>query len=225
MPLACNLRPEFEYVGSAPRKFSLVLAFVVAGASGIAVFITDSGPDPDPMTAMALAPVEALSSARNVIPAGTAKMQAAEADVVQKPPKAGESKSPCQENATEKLGSNCTPGKAYTPRSVQAVNERPAIAAVPIGRRDRPALRSSERATPVAATPDGPDGFAKQADAGPAMDAAPASAVVEPPTRAASVEKVRTRSSQVHRRDRNGYSSSPRYSYRNYYQSGYARVW
>src|SRR5207245_3208938 len=59
--LACNLRPEFEYVGAAPRKFALVLAFVVAGASGIAVFITDSGPDPDPMTAMALAPVEALS--------------------------------------------------------------------------------------------------------------------------------------------------------------------
>ena len=85
MPLACNLRPEFEYVGAAPRKFALVLAFVVAGASGIAVFITDPGPDP--MTAMALAPVEALSSARNVIPAGTAKMQAAEAAVVQKPPK------------------------------------------------------------------------------------------------------------------------------------------
>ena len=224
MPLACNLRPEFEYVGSAPRKFSLVLAFVVAGASGIAVFITDSGPDPDPMTAMALAPVEALSSATNVIPSGTAKMQAPEAAVVQKPPKAGESKSPCQETATEKLGSDCTPGKAYTPHSVQAVNERPAISAVPIGR-DGPALLSSERATPVAAIPDGPDGFAKQADAGPAMDAAPASAVVASPTRAASVEKARTRSSQVHRRDRNGYSSSPRYSYRNYYQSGYARVW
>ena len=158
MPLACNLPPEFEYVGSAPRKLGLVLAFVVAGASGIAVFITDSGPDPDPMNAMALAPVEALSSA------------------------------------------------------------------IPIGR-DGPALLSSERATPVAATPDGPDGFAKQADAGPAMDAAPASAVVEPPTRAASVEKVRTRSSQVHRRDRNGYSSSPRYSSHSYYQSGYARVW
>src|SRR2546427_4040993 len=43
VPLACNVRPEFEYVGSARRKFALVLAFVVAGASGIAVFITDSG--------------------------------------------------------------------------------------------------------------------------------------------------------------------------------------
>ena len=221
MPLACNLRPEFEYVGAAPRKFALVLAFVVAGASGIAVFITDPGPDP--MTAMALAPVEALSSAINVIPAGN-KMQAAEAAVVQKPPKAGGSKSPCQETATEKLGSDCTPGKAYTPHSVQAVNERPAISAVPIGR-DGPALLSSERATPVAATPDGPDGSAELADAEPAADAAPASVVVESPTPAASAKKARTRSSQVHRRDRNGYSSSPRYSYRNYYQSGYARVW
>ena len=222
MPLSCNLRPEFEYVGSAPRKLGLALAFVVAGASGIAVFMADS--DPDPMNAMALGPVEALSSVVNATPAGTARTQAAGAAFAQKPTEAGGNKSPCQENATEKLSSDCTPGKAYTPRSVQTVSERPAIAAVPIGR-DGPALLSSERATPVAATPDGPDGFAKQADAGPAMDAAPASAIVESPTRAASVEKARTRSSQVHRRDRNGYSSSPRYSYRNYYQSGYARVW
>jgi len=220
VPLSCNLRPEFEYVGSAPRKLGLALAFVVAGASGIAVFMADS--DPDPMNAMALGPVEALSSVVNATPAGTARTQAAGAAFAQKPTEAGGNKSPCQENATEKLSSDCTPGKAYTPRSVQAVSERPAIAAVPIGR-DGPALLSSERATPVAATPDGPDGFAKQADAGPAMDAAPASAIVESPTRAASVEKARTRSSQVHRRDRNGYSSSPRYSSHN--QSGYARVW
>ncbi len=222
MPLACNLRPEFEYVGSAPRKLGLALAFVVAGASGIAVFMADS--DPDPMNAMALGPVEALSSVVNATPAGTARTQAAGAAFAQKPTEAGGNKSPCQENATEKLSSDCTPGKAYTPRSVQAVSERPAIAAVPIGR-DGPALLSSERATPVAATPDGPDGFAKQADAGPAMDAAPASAIVESPTRAASVEKARTRSSQVHRRDRNGYSSSPRYRSHSYYQSGYARVY
>jgi hypothetical protein len=222
VPLACNLRPEFEYVGSAPRKLGLALAFVVAGASGIAVFMADS--DPDPMNAMALGPVEALSSVVNATPAGTARTQAAGAAFAQKPTEAGGNKSPCQENATEKLSSDCTPGKAYTPRSVQAVSERPAIAAVPIGR-DGPALLSSERATPVAATPDGPDGFAKQADAGPAMDAAPASAVVESPTRAASVEKARTRSSQVHRRDRNGYSSSPRYRSHSYYQSGYARVY
>ncbi len=222
MPLSCNLRPEFEYVGSAPRKLGLALAFVVAGASGIAVFMADS--DPDPMNAMALGPVEALSSVVNATPAGTARTQAAGAAFAQKPTEAGGNKSPCQENATEKLSSDCTPGKAYTPRSVQAVSERPAIAAVPIGR-DGPALLSSERATPVAATPDGPDGLAKQADAGPAMDAAPASAVVESPTRAASVEKARTRSSQVHRRDRNGYSSSPRYRSHSYYQSGYARVY
>jgi hypothetical protein len=147
-------------------------------------------------------------------------MQAAEGAVVHKPPEAGGSKSPCQKNAAEILGSDCPPGKAYAPRSVQVVNERTAIAAFPIGR-DGPALLSSERATPVAATPDGPDGFAKQADA---MDAAPASAVVESPTRAASVEKGRTRSSQVHRRDRNTYSSSPR-SNHSYYQGGYARLW
>jgi hypothetical protein len=117
-----GLEPSFsgEYASFAPRNLGLVIAFLVAGASGIAVFIADSIPDPDPpMTAMALAPVEALS--RNVLSLGSAKMQAPEVAVLQKTPKAGGSKSPCQENATEKLGSSCSPGKAYTPHSVQAV--------------------------------------------------------------------------------------------------------
>jgi hypothetical protein len=220
--VACNLRPEFEYVGSAPRKLGLAIAFIVAGASGIVVFMADSGPDPDPMNAMALAPVEALSSAINATPAGTAKT---EATFVQRPAKDGGSKSPCQQNTAEKLVSDCTPGKAHKPRSVQAVNERPATAAVPIGHRDGPALLPSEPAIPDAATLDDPDGSAKRADAAPATDAAPASAVVESPTPAASVKKAQTRSRHVQRRDRNAYSPSPRYSYHNHYQSGYARVW
>ena len=54
MPLARDLHPEFGYVGSAPRlfrKLALVLAFLVigliAGVSGVAVFV--ASPDPDPM--------------------------------------------------------------------------------------------------------------------------------------------------------------------------------
>jgi hypothetical protein len=105
---------------------------------------------------------------------------------------------------------------------VQAVNEQPAIAAVPIGHRDGPALLPSAPALPVAAIPGGLDGSAKPADAKLDTGAAPALAVVESPTPATSAKKARTRSSHVQRRDRNTYSRSPSYSY---YQSGYARVW
>jgi hypothetical protein len=200
----------------------LALAFVVAGVSGIAVFIAESAPDP--MNAMALAPVEAVRSAIRAT-AGTAEPQAAEAALVQQPPKALGSKPPCQENNAKNLGGDCTPGKAQKPRSVQAGNEQPAITAAPIGHRDGPALLPSEPAIPVAATPDGLDGSAKPADPKPDTDAAPALAVVESTTPAASAKKARTRSSHVQRRDRNAYSRSPSYSYHNYYQSGYARVW
>jgi hypothetical protein len=219
VPRAFYLSPEFEYVGSAPRKLGLVLAFIVAGASGIPVFIADSGPDADPMTAMALAPVETLSIAMNGAPAAPAQLPAAQAAFAQNLSKTG-GKPLCQQNIAQDF-SDCTQGNAHKPRSVENVKERPTIATVQVV---GPILLPSESTTPIVVTPDGPDGSAKRADAKPATDAAPASAVVESPT-PADVKKVRPRSGHVQRRDRNAYSPSPRYSYRNYYQNGYARVW
>jgi hypothetical protein len=194
VPLVRDLHPEFGYVGFAPRlyrKLGLVLAFIVfglvAGASGVAVFMAD--PDPDPMHAMALAPAEALVSLPSSIPAAPAATKG-DAAFAQKAPKAGEIKPPT--------------------RAVQAVNERPAIAAVAIGHRD------AEPAIPVVATPQTPDGSAMPADA---ADAAPA--VAESPAPAASPKKSRARGNQAQRRYRDEYS--PRHS--GYYQGGYARVW
>ena len=172
VPLVSYLRPDFEYVGAAPRKLGLALAFIVAGASGIAGFIADPGPDADPMTARALAPVETLSIAMNDAP-------------------------------------------------VEVVREGPAIAAGQVG---GPALLPLNLTIPIVVTPDGPDGAAKRTTAEPATDAAPVSAVVGSLTPADSAKKPRTRSSHIQRRDRNAYSRS-RYSYPNYYQNGYARVW
>ena len=108
--------------------------------------------------------------------------------------------------------------------SIQALNEHPVIPAVPISHYDEPVLPLSEPAIPVAAKPDGPNGFAKPADAEPAADAAPASAVAESAMPAASAKKARTRSSYVQRRDRSAYSLSPNYM-QYYYQVGYARAW
>ena len=108
--------------------------------------------------------------------------------------------------------------------SIQAVNERPVIPAVSTDHRDGPTLLLSEPAIPVAATPDGPDGSAKRADAEAVADAAPASAVVENSMPAASAKKARTRNSYVQRRDRSAYSLSPSYM-QYYYQVGYPRAW
>jgi hypothetical protein len=225
VPFACDQYPEFEYAGSYPRKLGLALAFIIAGASGIAVFMADSDPGADPMNAMALAPAEALRSAINAIPAETTKTPVAEAALVQTIPKVGGSNPPCQKETTaENLSADCALGKPHKPRPV-AVNERPAIAAAPIGHRNGPALLPSDPAIPVAATPDGPDGSAKTADVEPAMDAAPASAVVEFPTPAASAKTARTHRSHVQRRQRNAYSRPSSYSYHNYNQSGFARLW
>jgi rare lipoprotein A len=99
--------------------------------------------------------------------------------------------------------------------SIQALNERPVIRAVPISHYDEPVLPLSEP------KPDGPDGFAKPADAEPAADAATASESAMP---GASAKKARTRSSYVQRRDRSAYSLSPNYM-QYHYQVGYARAW
>jgi hypothetical protein len=237
--LACALHPEFGYFGS-PRlcgKLGLVLAFMVfglvAGANGLGVFMAV---DPDPMHAMALAPAEAA----------TAETKAVEAALARKTSSAGRYRSPYRESITEQPDGDCSSGKARNQRPVQAVNERPAIAAIPIGHRDGPAVLPSEPEILGAATPNIPDDAAKPEDA---AEAAPASSVKEsaavPP---ASAKTLPTRSKYVQHRDqddrkyvqrhnqdnrkyvqrrnRNEYSPSPSYSNHNYYvQSGYARVW
>jgi hypothetical protein len=228
VPLARDLHPEFGYVGFAPglcRKLGLVLAFIVfglvAGASGVAVFMAD--PDPDPMHAMALAPAEALIGAPGSSPTAAAKTKATKADMApktwaQKPPKTGEIKSPCRESTTEHLGGDCMPGRAIKPRPVQAINERPAIASVPIGHREAPALLPSEPAAPVAAAPETPDGSATPADA---ADATPA--LAQPPAPPPAAKKARPRSNQqVQRREEHSPSRS---SSNHDFQSGYARIW
>src|ERR1700730_3547437 len=72
VPLARDLHAEFGYIGNAPavlRKLGCATAFVafglIAAISNFSVFVTQ--PD-DPMTAMALAPEQALNSAAPAAP-------------------------------------------------------------------------------------------------------------------------------------------------------------
>ena len=225
MPLARDLHPEFGYIGSAPklfRKLGLVSAFVafglMAGVSGIAVFM--AGPDPDPMHAMALAPSEALLST----PPASAPPANAVAAEEQKTLNAGVTLPPCGGYVSERLGDDCSSFRMHRSRTVPAMNERPAIAAVAIGRRDEPAALPPQPAVNVAAIPQTPpDDSAVPADSVEVPAAAPATAAVAPVAKAA-----RSRSRHVARRE--GYSSGRSSWARSAYSGssrggGYAGMW
>ena len=216
MPFARDLHPEFGYIGSGPRlwrKVGIVLAFTVFGliaaTSGLSIFMAP--PEPDPMQAMALAPAQPLIRLPSAADESTPSADAS----AQTPMKASRIKSPsCGENAAESLSGNCAP--ARTPRPAPAVNERPAIATVAIGRQDGPALLSSEPAIAVSAMPQMPEGSAMPAES---ADAPPAVAPTGHPP--AVIKKSRPRT-QARHRERNQYVHSPS---SNGYQGGYARLW
>ena len=225
MPLARDLHPEFGYIGSAPklfRKLGLVSAFVslglIAGVSGIAVFT--AGPEPDPMHAMALAPSEALLST----PPASAPPANAVAAEEQKTLNAGVTLPPCGGYVSERLGDDCSSFRMHRSRQVPAMNERPAIAGVAIGRREEPAALPPQPAVNVAAIPQTPpDDSAVPADSVEVPAAAPATAAVAPVAKAA-----RSRSRHVARRE--GYSSGRSSWARSAYSGssrggGYAGMW
>jgi hypothetical protein len=167
VPLARDLHPEFGYVGSAPRLFrklglmSVFAAFgLVAAASGVAVFM--AGSEPDPMNAMALAPAEALI-APSPRPASPAQARVVERQTIP----ADASRPPCRDYASERFGDDCISLRIRKPRPVQPLNERPAIAAVPIGHRDDPSVLAAPAT--VAAIPAPPKASATVA----AIPAAP----------------------------------------------------
>ena len=228
MPLARDLHPEFGYVGFAPRlfrKIGIVLSFIVFGlvacVSVVAVFL--AGSDPDPMNAMALAPAETFVGATNATTPASAEARTTQAstqksDKAEGVSKAAAIKPPCRESSGGQPD-DCTFVRAYKPRPALAVNERPAIAAVPIGRRDEPAALPVEApAIGVAAAPQTPEAAATASDPVVPAEVAPVAAAPAP---AAVTKKPRPRNTKVvhHRRETPARSSS--YDF----MSGYARLW
>ena len=204
MPLARDLHPEFGYVGSAPRlyrRLGLVSVFVafglVAGASGVAVFM--AGSDPDPMNAMALASAEALTApSPDVATPAQARVVEGQASP------AGASRPPCRDYVFERFGDDCSSIRIHKPRSAPSLNERPAIAAVPIGHRDDPSVLPAPAT--IAAIPALPEVTAAPTDAGEAPAAAaptaPAASVAKPVSTRARPARRESNSSR-----RAGYSS------------------
>ena len=228
MPIACTLHPEFGYFGSIPRLFRkscIVFALMVFGlVSGVgAVTIFKAASDPDAMSAMALAPAEGLSSTARSTPTGIAESNSRKGEFAQEDPTM---KPRCQKNATEHLGGDCIAGQTRRPRSTLALNERPAVAAVPIGHRDDPAVLPPKPAAPVVAD------TASAAETPSAEPTLPASLPSAAPTktRERHHERVQRREGErAHRREREHreYASTPRhYSNRQAYQAGgYAGLW
>jgi hypothetical protein len=212
------LHPEFGYVGTSSFCRILVAFLVcglIAGASGVIRF--KEAPEPDPKDAMALATGEALSSTPS-IPAAIAEPYSDNAEFAQKPPDTGA--------IAPTLSSR-------RPRSIQAINERPPIDAIPIGHADRPAVLSSEPAIPDTATPETPASSSNPRDDAPPADPSIALAT-DAPAPVASAVKRPAHSNHVRRRGRGDYSRSANYAdhyyelrpnYQSYYRRGYARVW
>jgi hypothetical protein len=212
------LHPEFGYVGTS-TFCRILIAFLVcgliAGASGVIRF--KAAPQPDPKDAMALVTGEAVSSTPP-IPAAIAETYSDISGLAQKPPNTGA--------IAPTLSSR-------RPRSIQAINERPPIAAVSIGHADRPAVLPSDPAIPLTATAETPASSSNPPDDAPAAQPSIALAA-EAPAPVASAAKRPAHSNHVRRRGRSDYSRSanyadhyyePRPNYQSYYRSGYARIW
>jgi hypothetical protein len=231
VPRVPVLHPEFGYIGTPSFSRGLI-AFVVcglvAGASAVSIFKAD----PDPRSAMALAPAEALSSTARSSPRGIAESNSGKGEFAQETPTTGAMKPRCQKNATEHLGGDCIAGQTRRPRSILALNERPAIAAVPIGHRDDPAVLPPEPAAPaVAALPEDAD-TATPAETPSAEPASPASLPAVTPTKTRERHRERAQRREGDRarrreREHHEYASTPRhYSNRQAYQArGYAGLW
>jgi len=227
---------------------AFVVCGLVAGAISFAIF--DSMPEPDPMNAMALAPPDALAARKLVSPAARSEKPPGNAPSVQKigedgadqSRKAGPLKPTCRENFGEARQGDC-PVRVTRMRPPRAVNERPAIAAVPIGHRDDPTMIPAPPQTRIGAGPLPADPPAEpKANPPPtqlsvaeetAADAAPAAEPAPPvPVPAVASKKPRAPVHHTSRRhEQYSYSSSSsarssRYGgSRTYVQAGYARLW
>ena len=236
------LHPEFGYADTSSYSFATFMAFVacgvVAGAISIAVF--NSEPDHDPMDAMALAPADALSVPKPAEPATQSEKRLANGPSAPKAGdkgKAGSIKPTCGESPGEVREGDCTPIRVVRRRPPKAVNERPLIAAVPIGHRDDPTELPASPPAPIAVNPspvvhpEEPKTAPARTEASVGEETSPdaASAAVTPPASMPTVtpEKPRQRVHHAPRRNNEySYTSRSRYSVpRTQPQGGYARLW
>jgi hypothetical protein len=237
MPAAHYAHPEFGLLCPTPRlrrTVRIAFACMVLAAIGVAVLRASNSPP------------SILTAASREESAGTSPDagQALAATFAARPSltegaETGAVKTACeQDNSAHRtwayLDGKCVAGKARKPRMVRVATDRPAIAAIAIGRTSAAPERALEPVSPAAGAPAGP-----QADPPKSAPAAPidAAASAEPPPRpaAASKKPQKTARSQNRRRDPGGTDglwgrevraddwSARGYGERDYGRSGYAR--
>ena len=200
---------------------------------------SDPGIGANPRDAMALAPAEALIEPKLALAEARPAPRPADASAVEKTD-VGPTKPTCREGLGEAEG-GCI--RVRVVRPLRALNERPLIAAAPIGHRDDPTVLLAPSdlvgASPgPAAPPEKPSAMPAPtemaiAEAMPA-DTAPTAAEPTPPAPAPRVTSNKSRPRVHHVRNesrssrRNGYSYTSGYSSRTSSyssQGGWARLW
>jgi hypothetical protein len=148
VPRVRGLHPEFGFIGTPSflrRSFlwrrSGFFVLVICGLVGDSSFKT--GHELDPTQAMAFVPAEALSSTARFTPAAMTESNSGGSEVSQ----AGAVQSRCTGHPV----GDCPVSQTRRPRSTRALNERPVIAAIPIGHRNDPAVIPPEPRAPVVA--------------------------------------------------------------------------
>jgi hypothetical protein len=226
MPSAHYVHPEFGYFCPTPRlrrKMRVALGCVVFGAIGIAMLRAGQDPnDPNsPNSGSALmARVDGGSGAETGPQAGQAPAIAA---LGLRPGLGQDLKTSCEQDTWAYLDGKCIAGKERKARVVRVTTNRPAIAAIPLGRGATPVASAAEPASSVAAASDGRKGDlspSKAAQSAPAAASGAAAAVATEPAQqpvAASRKSQKTAHNQSRRRDHgraepsgvHGYASVP----------------
>jgi hypothetical protein len=142
----------------------------------------------------------------------------------------------CRESLGEVRQGDCTPVRVVRMRPPRAVNERPLIAAVPIGHRDDPTMLPASPQTRIGVgplptdPPEEPKATPPPTQLSVAEEIAPDAAPAGEPTPPVSIPTVTSKKPRPrvhhasHRHNQYSYTSS--YSARKtYVQAGYARLW
>jgi hypothetical protein len=228
MPSARYVHPEFGYLCPTPRlrrNMRVAIACMVLGAIGVAML--RAGPD----FGSAHSPASGSAAMMTRIDGGASGLEAAqgsEAAALGLRPAVSQGAKTCEQDTWADLDGKCAAGKDRKPRMVRVPANRPAIAAIPLGRVAAPVAGTAEPAAGVVATADGRKGdFSPSKPEQSALAEAPVAAATvatEPPQQPVAARKKphRTAHSQNRRRDRidpapaYGYASVPDQRYGSY---------
>jgi hypothetical protein len=198
MPAAHNVHPEFGLLCPTPRlrrKLRVALAGLVCAMLGLVAICAAHRGESTAVTALRLDASGGGGASTGAVAAATPRSTAA----VATPAENGA----CGQDIWAYLDATCVLGELRKPRSVRAANERPRIAASPLGRSAAMAAGALEPAAATARVADGAAGDRSPSQSEPAPADAAAAAVPQPRPRpvAASKQPQRSARSQARRRE------------------------